>query len=89
MSADTEFLTTAEAAERLRVTMQTLQRALRRGQIPSVRVGKVYRVPADALEPATQQEDVMSIDPGAPPISTPPKPPPPAPSPGPPPYRPK
>jgi excisionase family DNA binding protein len=46
------YLTADEAARVLRVTPQTLRRALARGDVHGVRVGRVWRVPVDGLEAA-------------------------------------
>jgi len=45
-----ELLTAAEVAERLRVSTMTVYRLIRRGEIPAVRVGRNYRVAAEALD---------------------------------------
>jgi len=47
----TDFLTIAEAAERLRCCEPVLRRAIANGIVPSVRVGaRTIRIPAGALE---------------------------------------
>ena len=45
-----ELHTVAEAADALRVNRETLYRAIRRGEIEVVRVGRVLRVPEASLE---------------------------------------
>ena len=39
-----DYLTPAEIAERLRVDVTTVQRWIRSGQLPAIRVGRQYRV---------------------------------------------
>ena len=39
-----EFLTVDEAAERLKVNKVTIYRMARKGQIPAVKFGKVWRI---------------------------------------------
>ena len=43
------FLTVAEVAEAMRVSRMTVYRLVHSGELPAVRVGKSYRVPAQAL----------------------------------------
>ena len=38
------YMTVGEVAEQLRVTGQTIQRLIRSGDLPAVRVGKLYRI---------------------------------------------
>jgi len=45
------LLTVDEAAEQLRVHPETIRRAIRRGDLPAVRVGSVYRVDGSAIQP--------------------------------------
>ena len=45
-----EFLTVREAMARLRLSRCAMYRALERGDIPSMRIGKLYRIPAAWLE---------------------------------------
>lgn len=44
------FLTPREAAAVLRLSLQTVYRHLEAGEIPSVRVGKTYRIPRAEFE---------------------------------------
>ena len=44
------YLTVAEVAEVMRLSRMTVYRFVQRGDLPAVRVGRSYRVPADALE---------------------------------------
>ena len=52
VASSSSYLTAGEAADLLRVTPQTLRRALARGDVHGVRVGRVWRVPVDGLEAA-------------------------------------
>lgn len=45
-----ELLTVPEAARRLSLGRATTYQLVRRGELPSVRVGRAVRVPARALE---------------------------------------
>jgi excisionase family DNA binding protein len=45
-----ETLKVAEVAKRLRVDPRTVRRMIDRGDLRGVRVGRLYRVPVDALE---------------------------------------
>lgn len=47
-----ELLTPQEAARRLKVHSATITRLAKRGQIQSVRVGRLVRIPVTALYPA-------------------------------------
>lgn len=47
---DPEFYSPAEAAARLNVSTKTLRRRISDGTIPAVRIGRLIRVPASALE---------------------------------------
>jgi excisionase family DNA binding protein len=44
-----EYLTTAEVARLLRLSLWTVRGMLRRGLLPTVRLGKSYLVPRGAL----------------------------------------
>lgn len=44
-------LTVAVVARRLNLSERTLYRAIRRGEIPHIRVGRSIRIPESALEP--------------------------------------
>jgi excisionase family DNA binding protein len=44
-----EYLTTKEAAERLRVSVETARRWCRAGTLPTVRIGRAHRIPLSAL----------------------------------------
>jgi len=45
----TRAVTTAEGVLRLSVHQQTVQRLIRAGELRAVRIGRVWRVPVDAL----------------------------------------
>lgn len=45
----TQFLTVAEVASMMRVSKMTVYRLLHNGDMPSVRVGRSFRVPANAV----------------------------------------
>ena len=44
-----EFLTVDEVAELLRVSARTVQRLLKEGKLPGVRVGRQWRIPRAEL----------------------------------------
>ncbi|ACQ81506.1 excision promoter, Xis [Beutenbergia cavernae DSM 12333] len=44
------FLTVAEVAELVRVSRMTVYRMVQAGDLPAIRVGKSYRVPAAAVD---------------------------------------
>ena len=48
--ARARFLTAAEVADILRVSTMTVYRLIRAGEMPSVRVGKSYRVREDDVD---------------------------------------
>ena len=47
---DAEFLSAAEVAARLGLSLRTVRRRIADGTLPSVRIGRAVRVPAGALE---------------------------------------
>jgi excisionase family DNA binding protein len=51
-----ELLTAAEVADQLRVSTMTVYRLIRSGEIPAVRVGRNYRVAAEALDQYLQAQ---------------------------------
>ena len=53
--AEKSYLTVIEVAELLRIGRSSAYEAVRTGQIPSVRVGKLIRIPRAALVPSTAQ----------------------------------
>jgi excisionase family DNA binding protein len=56
------YLTVAEVAEVMRLSRMTVYRFVQRGDLPAVRVGRSYRVPADALEAYLAAAEVLSDD---------------------------
>jgi excisionase family DNA binding protein len=58
MAADTEWLGTPEAAERLGITQRTLYRLIDEGQVPAYKMGRVLRVKAADLELFLEQSRV-------------------------------
>lgn len=57
MSEET-YLTVEEAAEMLRVNPVTIRRMCKRGELACFRVGKLIRIPTDALMATTAAEAV-------------------------------
>ena len=51
----TTFLTVAEVAEMLRVSRMTVYRWIHAGDMPAVRFGRSFRVPATAVEAFMQE----------------------------------
>jgi len=49
-AARPSFLTVAEVADAMRVSRMTVYRLVHAGEMPAIRVGKSFRVPASALE---------------------------------------
>ncbi|MHB8464314.1 MAG: helix-turn-helix domain-containing protein [Acidimicrobiales bacterium] len=50
MAAETEWLGTPDAAERLGITQRTLYRLIDEGQVPAYKMGRVLRVKATDLD---------------------------------------
>lgn len=50
------FLTPEEVADLLRVSRRTVYNWLRSGQLPAIRIGKVWRVRREDIEPQTYQK---------------------------------
>jgi excisionase family DNA binding protein len=48
--SEAEYLTAAEAAERLGISLRTVRRRIADGSLPSVRIGRAVRIPAAALD---------------------------------------
>lgn len=48
---DTTYLTAAQAADRLGISLRTVRRRIADGSLPSVRIGGAVRIPASALQP--------------------------------------
>lgn len=49
-SSAPQFMTVAEVAELARVSRMTVYRMVHSGDLPAVRVGNSYRVPAEAVD---------------------------------------
>ncbi len=56
------YLTVAEVAETMRLSRMTVYRLVQRGDLPAVRVGRSYRVPADALDAYLAAAEVARDD---------------------------
>jgi excisionase family DNA binding protein len=50
MESQQAFLTVAEVAETLRVSDMTIYRLIANGDIRALKVGRSYRIPAEALQ---------------------------------------
>ncbi|MDR1118010.1 MAG: helix-turn-helix domain-containing protein [Bifidobacteriaceae bacterium] len=50
MDSKQAFLTVSEVASTLRVSDMTIYRLISNGEIRALKVGRSYRIPADALE---------------------------------------
>ena len=50
VTAEPEFYTVQEVADRMRVSRKTIYRLVERGELRAVRLGDVYRIPREALE---------------------------------------
>jgi excisionase family DNA binding protein len=49
LASGSELLTVAEVSTMLRVSKMTIYRMVHSGEIPHVRVGRSFRIPADAV----------------------------------------
>jgi len=47
-----DYLTTKEMAESLGVNEETIRREIKRGHMPHIKVGRVYRIPRTAITPS-------------------------------------
>ncbi len=63
MSSEKEFLSLEEVADRLGVTYQLIYRLVRAGEIPAMRIGKLYRVSRGDLD-AYLEQSKMSVGAG-------------------------
>ena len=45
-----EILTVAEAADYLKVNEETIRGMIRRGELPAIRAGRIYRIKKEALD---------------------------------------
>ena len=50
--ADARFLTVAEVADMMRVSRMTVYRLVHSGDLPAIRFGRSFRVPASAVQAA-------------------------------------
>lgn len=57
----TTFMTVAEVADMLRVSRMTVYRWVHAGDLPAVRFGRSFRVPASAVEQFMEQATFDSI----------------------------
>lgn len=57
---DTTYLTAAQAADRLGISLRTVRRRIADGSLPSVRIGGAVRVPASALAPPQPRPPVAA-----------------------------
>ena len=57
-----EFLTVQEATKVLRVNRGTLLRAIRRGEVPVVRIGRCLRIPARWLQETLDRRRESVVD---------------------------
>ena len=48
--SEVKFLTVAEVAAAMRVSKMTVYRLVHSGELPAIRVGRSFRVPADAVQ---------------------------------------
>ena len=56
----TTYLTAAQAAARLGISLRTVRRRIADGSLPSVKIGGAVRVPASALEPPEARPQVAA-----------------------------
>ncbi len=55
MAPDTKYMTIEEVAELLGVTYQLIYRLVRSGELPAVRIGRVYRITGTDLDACLEQ----------------------------------
>jgi excisionase family DNA binding protein len=55
-----EYMTAEEIAAKLRVDISTVRRLIRSGQLPSIRVGRQYRIERTAYEQFLKNREVSS-----------------------------
>jgi excisionase family DNA binding protein len=61
MADDTALtITVSEAGKRLRISRWKAYEAAQRGEIPTIRIGRVIRVPIRALEKMLEQADAKT-----------------------------
>lgn len=56
------LLTVEEAAAELRVHPATVRRMIRRGEIPAVKVGRLWRVDADVTKPVRVEQPTRVVE---------------------------
>lgn len=56
-----KLLTVAEVAERCRIHPATVRAMIERGDLPGVRIGKLYRVPREAVERLTRVPESRAV----------------------------
>ncbi len=61
-----ELMTAAEVSVALRVSRMTIYRLIERSELPSVRVGRSFRIPRPGVESLLHGPTVLGLDPGAP-----------------------
>lgn len=44
------FISIATAADELGLNTETVRKAVHRGEIPSIRIGHIFRIPREAIE---------------------------------------
>lgn len=57
---EVDYLSIAETANLLRVSQATIRRAIRHGDLPAVRLGRVIRVPRSALADLEKRQEGRS-----------------------------
>ncbi len=60
MGSETEYMSLEEVAEMLGVTYQLIYRLVRSGELPAVRLGKLYRVSKADLDKYLERSKAMS-----------------------------
>lgn len=56
--SETEFLTTQEIAEKLKVNILTIRRWIGSGKLPAFRIGKAYRIRKEDFEKLIKSMEV-------------------------------
>ncbi len=64
MSSEKEFYSLEEVGERLGVTYQLIYRLVRAGELPAMRIGKLYRVSGKDLDHYLEQSKQASVSGG-------------------------
>lgn len=57
-----QLLRISEAAKRLEISRSMVYLLINRGEIPSVRIGSILRVPAEALDELIQNKTIGGLD---------------------------